>query len=247
MLMNDHRVNYLLSLLVLAFGLASCGFDPLCENKVKQEIISPDGSQKAVLFERNCGATTRYSYQISVLPRAAKLPSGPGNTFSSYVENPEVRWEGDRQLLIKYPKTSPFRAESSVADVAIRYQTDCQTELATMLAQPEVFSPDRQWRAVAFLGNCDEPVIDALQVAILPADGALPNHPNTVFVAETNELSMTWQGNQTLKIDYIRMGNVLVAKPKQGSINIRFNSYANEPKPLKEYYQQNQVLPIERR
>lgn len=238
--------NLLLSLLILTSGLASCGFDPLCENKVKQEIVSPDDSRKAVLFERNCGATTRYSYQISVLPRDAKLPSGPGNTFSSYAENPEVRWEGDRHLLIKYPKTSRFRAESSVADVTIRYQTDCQTELATLLAQPEVFSPDRQWKAVAFFGNCDEPVIDAVQVAILPADGALPNHPNTVFVAETNELSMSWQGNQTLKIDYIKMGNVLVAKPRQGNISIRFNSYGNEPSTLKEYYQQNQVSPKSR-
>jgi len=62
-------------------GLSACGPDSLCGNKILAETLSPDGKMKAVLFTRDCGATTGYSTQISVIPQAKKLPNDGGNVF----------------------------------------------------------------------------------------------------------------------------------------------------------------------
>ncbi len=225
--MTVHRIKHLAILLVVPLRLGGCGFPPLCENRLLKETLSPDGNQKAVLFERNCGATTNYSYQISVLPRNAQLPNESGNAFSSYVQNPSVQWDDNRQILIKAPKTGRYRVEKKVGDVSIRYQPYCQNEVFK-----ESISPDRQWTAIAFFGNCNKPIIQAVQVAILPTNTPLTNQPDTVFVAETNQLTLIWQGNQTLKIDYLDMGNVLAMKHIQGNIRIEFDRRPNSAKPL---------------
>lgn len=224
------RVKHLVIviLVIVALKLSSYVLDALlCENKLLQETPSPDGTLKAVLFERNCGATTAYSYQISVLPGNAQLPNSPGNAFSSYVQNPSLQWDGDRQILIETPKTGRYRAEKKVGDVSVRYQPYCQNEVLF-----KSISPDRQWTAIAFKGNCNEPIIQAVQVAIVPTNTPRTKQPDTVFVAETNELSLVWQGNQTLKIDFLDMGSILAMKHKQGNIRIQFNPRANSAKAL---------------
>ena len=73
----------------VVFGVASCLVfvayltpwmaivtSPLpCANTVSAEHISPDGKLRAVLFERDCGATTNWSSQISILRRTEPLPN----------------------------------------------------------------------------------------------------------------------------------------------------------------------------
>lgn len=159
-------------------------------------------------------------------PGMLNFPTNRG-TPSAAMCKIHVQWEGDRQILIKTPKTGRYRVEKKVGDVNIRYQPYCQNEVFQ-----ESISPDRQWTAVAFFGNCNEPIIQALQVAILPSNKPLTNQPDSVFIAETNHLSLIWQGNQTLKIEYLDMGNVLVMKQMQGNIRIEFNRRANSAKPL---------------
>ena len=48
-------------LLLRSFGKAMCG------NEIFQEASSPDNSYKAVVFQRDCGATTGFSTQVSIL------------------------------------------------------------------------------------------------------------------------------------------------------------------------------------
>ena len=75
--------------------------DDLCANDNLRESISPNGTLKAVLFRRACGATTAYSTQVSILPASRKLPDEAGNVF---VVGGEllvvVRWLDDRHLSI---------------------------------------------------------------------------------------------------------------------------------------------------
>jgi len=49
-----------------AFVLPHLMRDP-CGNTIVEALPSPDGSHKAVVFVRNCGATTDFSTQMSVL------------------------------------------------------------------------------------------------------------------------------------------------------------------------------------
>src|SRR5690349_7530517 len=58
-------------------------FDDLCGNTIVATEFSPDHQRKAVLFERNCGATTGFSSQVSVLPADDDLPNEGGNVFAA--------------------------------------------------------------------------------------------------------------------------------------------------------------------
>ena len=46
-----------------------------CANVVQQRIVAPDAKHEVVLFERDCGATTDFSIQLSVVARATTLPN----------------------------------------------------------------------------------------------------------------------------------------------------------------------------
>ena len=49
--------------------------DGTCGNEIHAEQKSPDGKLKVVEFMRNCGATTGYNVQISILPTDHALPN----------------------------------------------------------------------------------------------------------------------------------------------------------------------------
>jgi hypothetical protein len=108
-----------------------------CANQMLRTVVSPDGQRKAVVFERNCGATTDFSTQVSILPRRARLRNVAGNTFIADTDHgaapegpgsgPEVRvvWESGTRLLIKHhPRARVFRSKRRVASVAVRYMRE---------------------------------------------------------------------------------------------------------------------------
>ena len=51
----------------LYFFLSGCSSPFSCENELLFQVNSPDNQYKAVIFTRDCGATTAKSYQISIL------------------------------------------------------------------------------------------------------------------------------------------------------------------------------------
>lgn len=56
----------------------------LCANKVFKEVFSPNKKIKAVLFSRDCGATTDFSTQISIMHQYESLKNKEtGNLFIS--------------------------------------------------------------------------------------------------------------------------------------------------------------------
>jgi hypothetical protein len=107
--------------------------DP-CGNQVLQQVTSPDGQFKAVIFERNCGATTGYSTQVSVLPSAAILPNKSGNVFVTDDRNGSARsgssglrlwakWLAARHLKIAYGSgETVFYSEPKYEDIAVSYE-----------------------------------------------------------------------------------------------------------------------------
>jgi len=101
--------------------LISCS--PPCGNEVIETKTNNNGLV-AVLFERNCGATTAYSYHISILPEGDEL--GEDETGGIYVsESSEVafEWIAPRQLGITSGSalSDTFKMKREFAGVEIIY------------------------------------------------------------------------------------------------------------------------------
>lgn len=107
----------LLKILLVIFcciiGLISAGlyaldraFSDMCGNEIFQEALAPDGRFKAVLFQRDCGATTNFSTQISLISPNEELPNEGGNIFivngRPEDTNIEISWLGPENLLIRH-------------------------------------------------------------------------------------------------------------------------------------------------
>ncbi len=106
-----------------------------CGNELLGETRSPDGKLKAIVFQRDCGATTGFSTQISILPVDEKMPNEGGNVFvadSNHGAAPsgrgggpivEVRWLNESELLIKHDsRARVFQSEQSLRGVKIHYE-----------------------------------------------------------------------------------------------------------------------------
>ena len=127
----------LLGIFICGIALAACNLDgsDLCRNYELQTIYSPDGDRKAVVFQRDCGATTGFSTQVSILRSSEKLPNKGGNTFIADTDHgrapagqgggPEVRlrWVTEERVEVVYDKRARvFRAEETVDGVRIKYE-----------------------------------------------------------------------------------------------------------------------------
>ena len=122
------------ALLVVTFSLmlGACGDDG--SNAIVKRVASPDGQREAVMFQRECGATTGFSTQVSILELGEPL-SGSGNTFRADDDHgaaktgpwggswAEMKWLASDRLLIRYAKHSRlFEQGKSVFGVAVSYE-----------------------------------------------------------------------------------------------------------------------------
>ena len=107
----------------------------MCANEVLAESPSPDGTFKAIVYERDCGATSDFSTQISVLRSWRSLSNSSGNAFVSDSNHgaapsgpgggPEVRleWASPTDLIVsRHRLARVFLAEPQVGRVNIRYK-----------------------------------------------------------------------------------------------------------------------------
>jgi hypothetical protein len=107
-----------------------------CGNKIEQTINYPDGAFRAVVFERDCGATTGFSTQISMLARGDELRNKGGNAFDADDKNGappaprggpmvHLKWTGLRNLEIHYDRFAHvFRKQENVNGITIRFVPD---------------------------------------------------------------------------------------------------------------------------
>lgn len=106
----------------------------MCANQVIKEVVSPDGKRKVVLFRRDCGATTDFSTQASVLTVGTSLPNDGGNVFSADSNHGRapsgrgggpalaVSWVGPNELVIEHAAAARvFKAEPSIGETRVRF------------------------------------------------------------------------------------------------------------------------------
>ena len=99
---------------VVVFALQSCNDFELCGNQVIREDLAPDKKFKVVTFQRDCGATTGFSTQASLIEANSSLLNKGGNIFAADTNHgkapatvtggPElvVSWKDSKHLVLQY-------------------------------------------------------------------------------------------------------------------------------------------------
>jgi len=136
------RIRALLFGLLLLGGPAAC-IDP-CGNDVLTETRSPDGRLKVIVFQRDCGATTGFSTQVSVISSREPFLTAPtsfrstqsGNVFVADTNRREapsgpgggpvvqVEWLDAKHLKITHDRRARvFRSATSINGVNVEHES----------------------------------------------------------------------------------------------------------------------------
>ncbi len=98
----------------------------MCGNEIFNSYISPDKKYKVVVFQRDCGATTSFNTQISIIKNGKKLPKESGNTFTGrgHPDNHlvKVTWINNKQLIIHENFSESYLRKSTVKGIKIIFQ-----------------------------------------------------------------------------------------------------------------------------
>jgi hypothetical protein len=127
---SDRRPLVLIALLVgaplaIAVGVVwfrACFVPSVsCGNEIVAERTAPDAARRAVVFRRNCGATTPYSTNVTVLPAGDALPDAAGNVLVLRdLRDVAVDWTDATHLVVHYPQgVEPFVASQQVDGVTV--------------------------------------------------------------------------------------------------------------------------------
>jgi hypothetical protein len=125
----------MLRTIILAAGsIALAGCSEGCAKTLISRAEAPDRMHSAVMFQRDCGATSGFSTQISVVEYGEEPPSS-GNTFRADDDHgaaaagewggpwAAITWLAPDHLLIRYAtKSRLFEQDRQVSGVRISYQ-----------------------------------------------------------------------------------------------------------------------------
>jgi hypothetical protein len=116
--LDAYMRNFVLLITTLFAGCGLCGNDPIHAEK------SPDGRYVAIAFIRDCGVTTGFSTQVSILKAPGRLPNEVENVFIADWKLPlSLRWDGNQKLLIEGSLGSrASRKLQSFQGIAIEYR-----------------------------------------------------------------------------------------------------------------------------
>jgi hypothetical protein len=105
-----------------------------CNNEVQRAVDAPDGARTAILFQRDCGATTDFSTQVSIVQPGDK-PSGGGNVFVADTNRDaaeraawggpwaEVTWLTPQHLLVRYNgRARVFKRVGEMSAVRVSFE-----------------------------------------------------------------------------------------------------------------------------
>jgi len=128
-------IENLIILLISLTTIFSCGSNTLadmCGNRISKEITSPDKKLKAVIFTRDCGATTGFSSQLSIIGYFDKLKNEKGNVLIISDKEDQLEdgsaainaeWNGNNELIIYFNLAAETsKKEARVDDVKISYK-----------------------------------------------------------------------------------------------------------------------------
>jgi len=107
----------------------------MCGNELLAQYPSPNGLEELVVFQRDCGATTGFSTQASLLSAGKALRNEPGNVFVADTDQgaaptgpgggPELQasWQDAHTIVLSYhPLVRISKAEVQVGSVHVHYR-----------------------------------------------------------------------------------------------------------------------------
>jgi hypothetical protein len=107
----------------------------MCENSTIEEKLSPNKKFKAIIFTRDCGATTGYSTQLSIIETSGELDNETGNvlimsdkvgdglSFDNGGAKVQALWTSDNSLTIYIDERTKFtRQKDEIEDIKITYE-----------------------------------------------------------------------------------------------------------------------------
>jgi hypothetical protein len=117
----------LLGIIGMGYFVLDSMFSGMCGNEQYTTLFSPDKAHKAVVFQRDCGATTGFTTQVSVLDADQELENESGNVLVSSGKPSELPleliWVDSTKLLVKgTSEISPSTKDHNVSGVEIKYE-----------------------------------------------------------------------------------------------------------------------------
>ena len=105
-------------------GILLSGCDVGCANEEISAQASPSGNYQVVVFNRNCGATTRANTQVSIVKAGSPVSNEAGNALILDGTVPlSVRWLSETKVSIKGAGGAKgFKREPSAAGVEVAYE-----------------------------------------------------------------------------------------------------------------------------
>ncbi|MCR8644487.1 hypothetical protein NV379_17670 [Paenibacillus sp. N1-5-1-14] len=93
-----------------------------CGNKIIRNLNQPDGGHfTAVYYERDCGATTGFSYHLSVIEQSSELANVTGNVYISDSEF-QISWHDSINLSIQGSSGDKFKKMANMNGIIIKYE-----------------------------------------------------------------------------------------------------------------------------
>ncbi|MDU0458069.1 MAG: hypothetical protein RW306_04985 [Geobacteraceae bacterium] len=122
--------------ILIVFGLFWWSVETMCANKEVSSTPIPSTKYKVVVFARDCGATTGFSTQASIIKSTAKLKNDNGNIFTADCGHgaapagpgggPELRVKiiGPSAIeLAHHPSAQIFDAQTNYEGISIKYSS----------------------------------------------------------------------------------------------------------------------------
>src|SRR5579863_270624 len=115
-------------LFIAGLLLSSTGCMDPCGNHILNDMLSPDNSNRAIVFERDCGAATDFSTQVSILSANERLPREAGNVFIADSDHAaittmevRVRWNSRERIVISLSSSCTGLQEGNFSEGGINF------------------------------------------------------------------------------------------------------------------------------
>ena len=99
----------------------------MCGNEINLELMSPDKKYKAIIFQRDCGATTGFSTQVSIIKSIEELPNESGNVLITdghpNDNGYKLNWLNNENILISNTQNNRIHfKEQTIGAISISYE-----------------------------------------------------------------------------------------------------------------------------
>ena len=108
---------------ILPVLLLLSGCDSMCGSEPIHSQVSPNGKMKAVVYDYDCGATTGFSTQVSIIDSDEEITSSGNILVVDGKRNLNVKWLSDAELLISNSTShKTYKKIDVFGDVKVVYQ-----------------------------------------------------------------------------------------------------------------------------